>query len=381
MKKAVILCLAIANLFLNVACDNDDKPGSDNTETKTYLDYVLEDYQTLVNEFPDAKDHFVEARFTLDRDIASSKAQDIKVKTMEVWCYLWQERGGYSDIFVLRHDFITGQKDTINYVADSPYTGDMQIPESELKSLKTSLEQALATAKNVADTIKGGTDGLNTTNVTLRKPVYPFWDNPQYVFGGYAGRLDHFFVDAANGNATVKQSELPEGSSQAFLLEDLSMIADEYDGNQRLGFDLDVKWNLVEIQYTLNGAVNSAQASMLYPEKAIYLYYVPADASHPAYLLRGIRNSFQLGTQLEYNEEELTTPWTGGQYIHPDYIDKFFGLEEAINVVKLGNVTDTDTPDVTFCFPKEGFESPVLEFKGKNTPSVYIDAVSGEILK
>ena len=47
--------------------------------------------------------------------------------------------------------------------------------------------------------------------------------------------------------------------------------------------------------------------------------------------------------------------------------------------MKLGNVTDPDTNLATLCYPAV-YERPVFVFKGNNTLSVDVDAITGELL-
>ena len=370
MKKIINTFAAVIALFIAFSCTRDIVPEPE----KTYLDYVIEDYQALVKEFPDAKDHFVEARFVLDDYIANAQPEDLKAETLTTICYLWQ--GGYSDIFVCERDFESGEVRTANYQADSPWLGDSQIPEADLMGFKVSLEDAIAAAKKEA----ASGDGLNTSAVTLRKPVYPFFPNAQYVFGGSASRHDHVFVDAKTGEVSIKEGTVPEGSASTFFLHDLAAIADEYDGGQRLGYQLDIKWNLVEVRYELSQKVNAAMLSDLEAIKATYVYYVPAADNHPSYLIKAVRNSFALDATLEYSEETDVPEWTAGKYIDLDFVDAFVGLEEAIASVKLGDVTDPDTNLVVYSHP-EGFESPVMQFIGDKTPTVIVDSITGELLK
>ena len=229
MKKIINTYAAVIALFIAFSCTRDIVPEPE----KTYLDYVIEDYQTLVKVF-------------------------------------------YSDIFVCERDFESGEVRTANYQADSPWLGDSQIPEADLMGFKVSLEDAIAAAKKEA----ASGDGLNTSAVTLRKPVYPFFPNAQYVFGGSASRHDHVFVDAKTGEVSIKEGTVPEGSASTFFMHDLAAIADEYDGGQRLGYQLDIKWNLVEVRYELSQKVNAAMLSDLEAIKATYVYYVPAADNH-----------------------------------------------------------------------------------------------------
>lgn len=73
MRRITLYVLAIASLFIASSCKKDKTPDKE----KTCLDYVLMDYQALVAQYPDAKDHFVEARFVLDNIIADTPAADI----------------------------------------------------------------------------------------------------------------------------------------------------------------------------------------------------------------------------------------------------------------------------------------------------------------
>ena len=371
MKKLSLVFLAAASLFLSFSCSKD----GETTPPKTYLDYVIKDYQALVAEYPDAKDRFVEARFVLDNYISEVPAADIKVKTLSTICYVWLE--GHSEIFVCERDFTTGKTELINYESDSPWLGDMQISEDVLKSYKFSLEDAIAAAKKEA----GSGDGLNTANVTLRKPIYPFWENAQYVFGGSAGRHDHVFVDAKTGKVSIEEMPVPEGSAQAFLIDDYNKILDVYKNYGQFEYSIELQGKMVQIRYELNEAVNAAKADDLAPVKATYVFYYPQTDEVPAYLISVSRTSFKLDAELsEYKEEKLSSPWTGGNFISADYIDGMVSLDDAVNAVKFGNVTDTDTNIVTLC-ALDGFENPVYEFKGEKTATVYVDCISADLVE
>ena len=378
MKKSILtftLMLALA-LFTWSCSDNDsDNPAP----APTALDIVINEYKALVDEFPEAKDHFIEARFTLNKEIA--EADDIKAESVEIWCYFWNAREGYSELFVLERDLITGERQTYHFAAESPYMGDKQIPESEMKSLTVSLEKALQLAKNEVKNNKPDSDGLYTSYVTLRKPLYPFWDNPQYVVGGRATRRDHVFIDALNGKVTIDETVLPEGDAMMFLVDDFNTIVDEYGGNgQRMGYAMQINWNLVSVELELNDALDEAQINDFEPIKITYNFYVPADDEHPSVLIKAVRNSLQLGTELEYSEEtDVPNPWPHNQFLHPGYTDRLISLEEAITAVKIGPVTDTDTPIVTICQP-QGFERAAYEFLGDEAPTVYVDSESGELI-
>ena len=343
---------------------------------KTCLDYVMDDYRTLAANFPNAKDHFVEARFVLNDIISETEAGDLKAESVATYCYTWVM--DHSEIFVLERDFNTGETQMYQYFADSPWLGDMLVPEAEMKALQFSLEDAILNAKNDPDAV--ASDGLDTRYVTLRKPLWPVWDNPQYVIGGSASRSSHVFVDALLGTVSVLEGGGDSGgSSLAFLVEDLSIIRDIYWMDQPLGFPLEVQGFFTEAHYVLNKAMNELQAAELFPKTATYVFYVPADGEVPDnYLVRGTRDLLKgFDTPIETTAEATGGPWTGGGYITPFELDDIIALEDAIYIVKLGNVDDPDTADVTLCKP-DG--KPVYVFRSEGTPSVTVDAITGEIL-
>ena len=371
MKKTIHLSLAIFGLLAAASCkDIIPEEGSE----KNLLDIVKDDYSAIVVKFPEARDHLVEARFTLDNSIADVPASDLKVEELMTICYAFNTQFGGSDIYVNEHDLKAGECEVYHYTSDSPWLGDKMIGEETLKKLTVTLEDALDKAKKEA----GSGDGLDTRFVTLRWPLWPVWENPQYVVGGSAGRSDHVFVDSVTGKVSIEEGYVPEGSSAYFYINDLSEIADSYDANRKLGFQLDVKRSLVEVQYELNSALDASKASDLEPVAITYVYYVAAGDGHPAYNIRVRRNSFKVGTDLEYFDEVATTPWTGGDYI--DIMSDPLGVEDVIPNVKFGNVTDTDTKYVTLCTPK-GSDGLVYVFKGDKVPSVSVDAFTGELVQ
>lgn len=371
MKKTVFFSLAILGLFAAASCKDIIPEEGDG---KSILDIVKDDYKAIVAKYPEAKNQLVEVRFTLDNEIAEVPASALNVDEMMTICYFYNEPMGHSDIFVNDHDLKTGESEVYHYTSDSPWFGDKMIGEETLQKLSVSLEKALENAKKEA----GSGDGLNTRFVTLRWPLWPVWENPQYVVGGSASRSDHVFVDSVTGKVSIEEGYVPEGSSAYFYIYDLSEIADSYDANRKLGFQLDVKRSLVEVQYELNSALDASKASDLEPVAITYLYYVAAGDGHQAYNIRVKRNSFKVGTDLEYFDEVAATPWAGGDYI--DIMLDPLGVEDVINTVKFGNVKDTDTNLVTLCSPK-GSNSLVYVFKGDKVPSVTVDAITGELIQ
>ena len=373
----MLICSVVPTLW---SCDDEDIKLPIPEPEEPELGLVWEDYKALVAEFPDAKNNFIEARYTLNNVISETAPEDIKATEVEIWCYYWSEQYGESEIFVLTHNLETDVKETIHFSADSPFTGDMHIDEVDMKLMKISLEDAIKLAKNTASQMEE-TDGLNTRNITLRKPLYPFWEHPQYVIGGTAGRTHHFFVDAVNGKVDVQESVVPEGSAMAILMEDFNVIADEYFANERMGYHLDVKWNLVKVEFEMNAAVNAEQLGMLEPAKITYTYHLPAAEEHPSMLITVVRNSLKYDEELVFTEElDVPDTWEEGEHFGPTYMEEIVDLYSAIEAVKLGPVTDTDTPIITL-FQPIGQEHFVYRFKGENTPSVDVDGNTGELMQ
>lgn len=347
---------------------------------KTTLDFVLEDYQAIIAEYPDARGHLVEARFTLNDFIADTPLEALAPETLMTICYYWGQ-DGMSHIFVRMRDFTTGETETDAYLADSPWTGDKKIPEEELATLAFSLEDALRLAKE--DPEASQTDGLNTQYVTLRKPLWPVWENPQYVIGGSASRRYHVFVDAVNGTVSTLENEYePSGETRQYLSDDYCKLLDLFHIDEVLGFDLDVNGCLGEVQYVLNKAFDAAPVSELYPVEATYTFFVPASAKVPTDYIAYGKRDFTRGpaAELETGGQAATTPWTSGYYVTAVLIDEIISLEDAIYNVKVAPVTDPDTPSVTLAWPKiPSCENPQYIFHGEEVPTVYVDAVAGEV--
>ena len=98
-------------------------------------------------------------------------------------------------------------------------------------------------------------------------------------------------------------------------------------------------------------------------------------------LITVVRNSLKYDAELEFSEElDVPDTWTEGEHFGPTFLDDIVGLEDAIGTVKLGPVTDTDTPIVSL-FQPLGQEYLIYRFKGENTPSVDVDAHTGELLQ
>jgi len=361
---------------MTVSCNREK--GNDPSK-KTYFDILMDDYKALVKAYPEAKNNFVEARYVLDGIISETAPGDIRPESVEVYCYTWLE--GKSEIFVLERDFTSGGTQMVHYSADSPWLGDKKIPESEMRGLEYSLEDAIENA--CKDPEASSSDGLETRFVTLRKPLWPVWDNPQYVIGGSSGRSFHVFVDAREGTVKTLEREVEEGSANAFLHEDYSWIIDMFGNSEIMGYRIELRERFVEAQYTLNAPMNAKQASELFPKEVTYLFYAPkASKDGKDILAKGYRDltAGDRGT-VELSMDELDSPWTGDRFISPIILDEVIDIEDAIYNVKISNVTDPDTNKITLRWPdvNPALENPQFVFTGDKTKTVYVDALTGEV--
>ena len=376
MKRLLLKLLTIGVALMTVSCyycHYDYTP-----QEKSYLYYLMEDYDAIVALYPDAKDNFVEARYVLKDVISETDPDDIKAESVQVICYYWAE--GYSNIFILDHNFETGEKEIEHYMADSPWTGDKKIPEKDMQAFSLSLTDAIK--KAVADPQAKESDGLDTRFVTLRMPLWPVWPHPQYVVGGNVGRKFHVFVDANTGAVKTLENQVEDGAALAYLKEDYSLMLDNFWAEEVMGYKIDLHDCFTEAQYILNAPMNSRQASELYPKEVTYLFYVPeASKDGKDVMAKGWRD-ISAGDKgvLEYSMDELSSPWTIDKWITVDDIDYLISLDDAIYNVKISNVTDPDTAFVTLRWPvSPAFGHPQFVFIGENTKTVYVDAFTGEI--
>ena len=374
MRRFFYAVLAISCSLTVVSCQKEEP-----VQEMSYFDYLIADYSALVAAYPEAKNNFVEARYTMNERISESTPESLKVESVEIYCYTYLE--GMSEIFVMERNFETGESQMDHYSVETPWTGDMKIPESEMMSFRYSLEDAIRRARR--DPEAAASDGLDTRYVTLRKPLWPVWENPQYVIGGSSGRKFHIFVDAKTGTVKSLESPIEEGSALAYLFNDYSYIIDVYGNQEIMGYRIELGQCFVEAQYVLNAPLNSLQASTLFPKEVTYYFYGPKlSKDGKDVLVKGWRDLTEKtvnppGTSME----ELSSPWTGDRFIDPVTLGDVIDIEDAIYNVKIASVTDPDTKLVNLRWPdvSPAFEHPQYEFVGDKTKTVYVDALTGEV--
>ena len=374
MRKFFIALLVLCGALVAVSCHKEEP-----VQEMSYYDYLIADYNALVAAYPDAKDNFVEARYVLNGVISETAPESLKAESVELYCYTFLQ--GVSEIFVFVRDFETGETQMVHYSADSPWIGDMKIKEEEMVTLKYSLEDAIDNARK--DPAAAASDGLDTRYITLRKPLWPVWENPQYVIGGSSGRKYHVFVDSKTGDVKSLETPIEEGSSFEFLLNDYSYMLDQFENNEIMGYRINLQGCFVEARYVLNEPVNSLQASLLFPKEVTYLFYGPKLSKDGKDILAKGWRDMTDGPEvpLALSMDELDSPWTGDRFIDPSFADEIITIEEAINNLKLANVTDPDTKLVNLRWPDvtPALEHLQYEFIGDKTKTVFVDAHTGEV--
>lgn len=82
MKKnyslLLTLLLAFSGMMLLTACSDDDEKDPVKP-TKSYLEYLKEDYAMVTSRFPNAVGKFVEAQYELNGKVSELAAKDLKV--------------------------------------------------------------------------------------------------------------------------------------------------------------------------------------------------------------------------------------------------------------------------------------------------------------
>ena len=76
----MLICSVVPTLW---SCDDEDIKLPIPEPEEPELGLVWEDYKALVAEFPDAKNNFIEARYTLNNVISETAPEDIKATEVE----------------------------------------------------------------------------------------------------------------------------------------------------------------------------------------------------------------------------------------------------------------------------------------------------------
>ena len=387
MKNLFYFVFGVCCMLFTASCsssDDDSEQTPPTPLTSTGMDDVKKDYEALVAKYPDAKNHLVEVQYILDKDVSSASASEIKPQEFTLLCYRFDKGKGY--LYHADRDFKTGEVNFDLTVVDSPWLGDMAIDEDEISRMTVSLEKAIEIVKSSAELKES--DGLDTRYITLRKPLWPVWDNPQYVFGGKKSRSEHVFVDAVTGKMSVLDDADASGASdysQEILMDDYNHILDHYYNDfedPESGYPLNLSNSFVEARYKLNALPSLATSDDIYAENVTYSFNVPASEHvNTTYVVKGFRD-FSKTMKLEISEV-AGAKWTGNDRpIIPDDIDNLISLDEVLYRLQQSEVENPDTDEAILHKPNipSLFVHPQYEFKySRKDASVFVDAITGDV--
>ncbi|MBO4738659.1 MAG: hypothetical protein J5606_03760 [Bacteroidales bacterium] len=191
MKKFLFVLLSVFVVaFVFSSCKKNDK--------KQYIDYLLEDYQTVIKAYPAAEGHFVEAQYELNGLVSDLSTSKIKASKVKYIYYLgWNDTLKQTTMIYHERDFEKGTEPTLTVKQEkTPWLGDKWIANFDGF---ISLEKAIKTLKDAGYKAE-------TKYITLRYPMTKFdYGHALYVFGGDPRRIDHYFVDPISGEIYVKE--------------------------------------------------------------------------------------------------------------------------------------------------------------------------------
>lgn len=189
MKKLFLIPVAFVGMLLLASCAKSDDPAP--TPTPSYLDVLLADHATILQNYPEFANAFREAQYELNGLVSETPAEDLKpVSVNYVYAYTDMVEHNEPLLQVFR-DFTTGADLVYHYShATSPYEGSAPIDPTKAK---ISLEEALQLVK------KANVVPPETRFVTFRQYVYKDLPNIYYIFGGKQDREIDIYVDAITG--------------------------------------------------------------------------------------------------------------------------------------------------------------------------------------
>ena len=200
-KVAATLMFATVMTVGFTACNKNDE-NQPKEQTKTCLEYLQQDYDTIVKRYPMAEGRFMEARYELNGKVSDLSFEELKAVSVEYWYYISvqdeETQEFHAAAISMEHNLVNPQAATVITLqeASSPWFNDKIIPDFENY---ISLEEALRNVKY------NDCNDPQTRFVTLRYPVIYGLDRGHalYVFGGSEDRDEHVLVDAISGEVVV----------------------------------------------------------------------------------------------------------------------------------------------------------------------------------
>lgn len=186
MKKFFLIPVAFVGMLLLASCAKSDDPAP-TPVTKTYYEQMLEDYETVVANYPGMKGYIFEAQYELTTKVTEKDWKDLKVKEV---IYVFNDQQT-KDVVYAKRNFVNGLGLVYSY-DHGQWQGDLPIDMTQKYiSLEEALEQLFK-----SDIIKPATRW-----VTFRSPAQGelFQYRPYYVFGGGSDVPVTVCVDAVTG--------------------------------------------------------------------------------------------------------------------------------------------------------------------------------------
>lgn len=187
MKKILFISAAFVGMLFVTSCSNSDDPVTPTPVTKTYYEQMLEDYATVVANYPGMVGYMFEAQYELNSKVTEKELKDLKVKEV---IYVFNDQQT-KDVVYAKRNFENGLG--LIYSFDhGQWQGDLPI---DMTQKYISLEEALENLFK-SDMIKPATRW-----VTFRSPAQGelFQYRPYYVFGGGSDVPVTVCVDAVTG--------------------------------------------------------------------------------------------------------------------------------------------------------------------------------------
>ena len=203
MKKFLFISAAFVGMLFVTSCSNSDDPVPPTPVTKTYYEQMLEDYATVVANYPGMKGYMFEAQYELTTKVTEKDWKELKVKDV---IYVFNDQKT-KDVVYAKRNFENGLG--LIYSFDhGQWQGDLPIDMSpKYISLEDALEQLFK-----SDIIKPA-----TRFVTFRSPANGelFEAHPYYVFGGGSDVPVTVCVDAITGDVFDTPKSIDLGSVAA----------------------------------------------------------------------------------------------------------------------------------------------------------------------
>lgn len=199
MKKFFLIPVAFVGMLLLASCAKSDDPAP-TPVTKTYYEQMLEDYATVVANYPGMNGYMFEAQYELTTKVTEKDWKELKAKEV---IYVFNDQQT-KDVVYAKRNFVNGLGLVYSY-DHGQWQGDLPIDMSpKYISLEDALEQLFK-----SDIIKPA-----TRFVTFRSPANGelFDAHPYYVFGGGSDVPVTVCVDAITGDVFDAPKSIDLGS-------------------------------------------------------------------------------------------------------------------------------------------------------------------------